>query len=53
MQKKGLTDGRFKIFHIHTRFRGEKILMAYNMDMNKGLYPDEPGYNDWPSFKLP
>jgi len=21
--------------------------MAHNMDMKKGLYPDEPGYSDW------
>ena len=21
--------------------------MAHNMDMKKGLYPDEPGYGDW------
>ena len=21
--------------------------MAHNMDFNKGLYPGEPGYNEW------
>tara|TARA_Y100000294_G_scaffold59694_1_gene56504 strand:- start:1407 stop:1853 length:447 start_codon:yes stop_codon:yes gene_type:complete len=28
-------------------------MMAHNMDMNKGLYPDEPGYNEWPISKFP
>tara|TARA_R100001244_G_scaffold128402_1_gene99326 strand:- start:54 stop:506 length:453 start_codon:yes stop_codon:yes gene_type:complete len=27
--------------------------MAYNMDMSKGLYPGEPGYNEWPISKFP
>ena len=27
--------------------------MAYNMDMNKGLYPDETGYKDWKVSKFP
>ena len=27
--------------------------MAYNMDMNKGLYPGEPGYKDWRPSQFP
>ena len=27
--------------------------MAYNMDMNKGLYPDETGYKDWKVSNFP
>ena len=27
--------------------------MAYNMDMNKGLYPGEPGYNEFVPAKFP
>ena len=26
--------------------------MAHNMDMKKGLYPDEPGYSDWNTENL-
>ena len=25
--------------------------MAHNMDFNKGLYPGEPGYNEWTGFE--
>ena len=27
--------------------------MAYNMDMNKGLYPDEPDYKEWKVSNFP
>ena len=27
--------------------------MAYNMDMNKGLYPDETGYKEWKPSRFP